>query len=117
MVKNRLIFTLHLNRGTFQLSRNFSLQAVGDLRWLWNSYRFEAIAHNIDELVVLNVSRSEEGYKEFTDTLSELTKNIFIPVAAGGWIRSLEDAFLLMRSGADKLVLNSDLFHNPELVH
>lgn len=116
MVKNRLIFTLHLNRGMFQLSRNFSLQAVGDLRWLRNSYHFDAIAHAIDELVVLNVARSTESIVEFAATLTELTKNIFIPVAVGGWIRSLDDAFLLMRSGADKLVLNTPLFHRPELV-
>ncbi len=45
MIKQRLIYTLLYARGKFQLSRNFSLQAVGDLAWLQDNYDFQTIAH------------------------------------------------------------------------
>ena len=40
----------------------------------------------------------------------------FVPISAGGGIRSLDDAKKLMSSGADKLVLNTPLFENPALI-
>ncbi len=116
MAKHRLIFTLLLEDGTYQLSRNFSLQSVGDLAWLKDFYNFNAISNSIDELILLNVSREENSLDEFAERLSELSQDCFMPISAGGRIRSLDDAKLLMRSGADKLVLNSPLFHTPTLV-
>lgn len=116
MAKHRLIFTLLLEEGTYQLSRNFSLQSVGDLAWLKDFYNFDAISNSIDELIVLNVSREEDSLTEFAERLSELSQDCFMPISAGGRVRSVDDAKLLMRSGADKLVLNSPLFTDPSLV-
>ena len=55
MAKSRLIFTLLMQNGVYMLSRNFSLQSVGDLNWVREYYNFDAIAFSIDELIVLNV--------------------------------------------------------------
>lgn len=89
------------------LSRNFRLQKVGNLRWLKNNYNFSRIAFSIDELIVLDVSRSERDEEKFCEHVRSLTEECFVPIAAGGGIRTLEQARKLLRSGADKIVVNS----------
>ncbi len=98
------------------LSRNFRLQRVGNLDWLQRNYNFSRIASFIDELIILDVSRGERNLNFFCETLKNLSSGCFVPIAAGGGIASLTYAKQLLRSGADKLVVNSSLFNNPELV-
>ena len=110
MVKKRLIFILLFADGYYMLSRNFRLQRVGDIRWLNKHYNFENIAFSIDELIVLDVSRQTRNVEHFCDHLKELCQQCFIPIAAGGGIRCRQDADRLLRSGADKIVLNTVLY-------
>lgn len=117
VIKKRLIFTLLLDDGIFQLSRNFSKQKVGDLHWLFNSYHAESILHSIDELVVLNVSRNNNTFDSFVNVLKELSEYCFMPIAAGGGIRTIEQARQIFHAGADKIVLNSTLFTDQDLVN
>lgn len=116
MLRKRVIFTLLYADGQFMLSRNFRLQKVGDLNWLQKNYDFSNVAFFIDELVVLDVSRGVRNFKMFCKTLEILSKGCFIPISAGGGIRSVEDAKNLLRSGADKIVINSALIDNLDLV-
>ncbi len=116
MLKKRLIFTLLHDSGSFMLSRNFRLQRVGDLEWLNRNYDFRKISRCIDEVVVLDVTRDNRNIEKFAKVLEEFTAGIFCPVSAGGGISSVSDAKLLLRSGADKVVLNSSLTENPKLV-
>lgn len=116
MLKKRLVFTLLFSDGSFMLSRNFRLQRIGDLEWLQRNYVFSNISEAIDELVILNVSRREPQMNQFTDMLKQLTKTCFIPIAAGGWVREANQAHQLLRSGADKVVLNTPIFGEPELI-
>jgi cyclase len=116
MSKKRVIFTLLFDGSDFVLSRNFRLQKVGNLDWLRKNYQFEKTARSIDELIVLNVCRSESSINDFAQALKTITFGCFVPVTAGGGVRSLEDATLLLRSGADKIVLNTLLHTDPEIV-
>ncbi len=116
MAKHRLIFTLLVDKGTYVLSRNFRLQRVGDLKWIKEYYDFNAIAFSIDELIVLNVERGDKDIKSFGKNLELLTANCFMPVAAGGGIKSVEAAFKLFDAGADKIVINTSLVKDLELV-
>lgn len=115
MVKKRLIFTLLYRNGKFNLSRNFSLQAVGDFNWLLENYDFENVMYYIDELIVLNVDR-ESKMDHFVESVQEIVKGCFIPIACGGGVRSIEDAYALLDAGADKIVLNSMMVDNPKEV-
>lgn len=116
MLKKRLIFTLLYCDGLYMLSRNFRLQAVGDLEWLRENYDFDAIAQSIDELVVLDVSRGERDTAAFARHLRELSASYFLPIAAGGGLRKLEDGYQLLAANADKLVVNSPIIDDPALV-
>ena len=99
------------------LSRNFRLQKVGDFKWLKKHYNFEKIASSIDELIILDVTREGRDINEFSSVVKDVIKNVFIPVACGGGIRTLDDAKLLLKSGADKIVVNTMLHSNKELIN
>lgn len=99
------------------LSRNFRLQQVGNLQWLKQYYNFNAIAFSIDELVILNVERTEpKNIDLFSQQVIELSKSCFMPIAAGGGIYSIEDGYKLLHSGADKLVINTPIIEQPALI-
>ena len=116
MLKKRIIFTLLYNSGSFMLSRNFRLQRVGTIDWLQKNYDFSRIAFYVDELIVLDVTRSGRDIRRFSEYLKILAKGCFAPIAAGGGIRKLSDARQLLRSGADKVVVNSVLLNDPQFV-
>jgi cyclase len=116
MLRKRIIFALIYSDGYFMQSRNFRLQKVGNLNWLEKNYKFQDIAFALDELIVLNASRGDKNISEFAETVSKLVNHVFIPIAAGGGIRTIEDADLLFKSGADKIVLNSLLVQNSYIV-
>lgn len=116
MLRKRIIFALIYSDEYFMQSRNFRLQKVGNLLWLERNYKFQKIATSLDELIVLNATKNNKSIDKFATTITKLVNDVFIPIAAGGGIRSLEDAELLFKSGADKIVLNSALIENPNLV-
>ena len=116
MLKKRVIFTLLYDNGYFMLSRNFRLQKVGDLQWLKKNYNFSHIAFSIDELIILDVTRGERNEEKFHDHVRSLNEECFIPIAAGGGIRTLEQARRLLRSGADKVVINTLLAENSSVI-
>lgn len=98
------------------LSRNFRLQKVGSLKWLQTNYNFSHISFSIDELVVIDVTRGERNTEAFSDALKALTEGCFVPIAAGGGVRTIEHARTLLRSGADKVVVNSTLYENSGFI-
>lgn len=115
-LKRRLIFELLWQKDAFWLSRNFRIQRAGDLAWIEKNYNFGVIADCIDELVVVNVSREDKRMEAFAAQLAALLKGCFVPLAAGGGVRSVDDARMLLRAGADKVVVNTPLFDDPGLL-
>jgi imidazole glycerol-phosphate synthase subunit HisF len=110
MLKKRVIFTLLYSNGQFMLSRNFRLQKVGNFEWLQSNYNFSQISFSIDELIVLDVTRGEKCIDSFCASLKKIANGCFVPIAAGGGVKSLESARKLLRSGADKIVINTSLY-------
>ena len=68
---------------------------------------------SVDEIVVLNVSKKPESKNQFVKTLERISKECFVPISAGGWINDHQYARNLLRSGADKLIINSAFYQNP----
>jgi len=116
MLRKRLIFTLIYNDGFFTQSRNFRLQKVGDIGWLEKNYGFKDLAFSLDELIVLNASREDKDIMGFATTLSKLVEDVFIPICAGGRLRCMKDAEILFENGADKIILNTVIYENKDLV-
>lgn len=116
MKKKRLIFTLLHNNGGYMLSRNFRLQRVGDAKWIYKNYNFSKIAFSIDELVILDVTRENRNQAKYIESYKKIISNVFVPIAIGGGIRTFEDARNLFLNGADKVVINTSIYKNPQLV-
>jgi cyclase len=106
----RLIFTLLYKDGYFVLSRNFRHQVVGKLSWVLKNYNLEEITNYIDELIIINISKNK-NLSEFCKIVDEVSKKTFIPIVVGGGIEDLEQVKILLKHGADKILINS-LFHN-----
>ncbi len=116
MLRKRIIFTLIYSDRSFNQSRNFRLQKVGDINWLEKNYKFKDIAFSLDEIVVINASKEKKENLLFASYLKKIVSCVFIPITAGGGIKSIEDAQLLFNNGADKLILNSLLYKRPDIV-
>ncbi len=116
MLKKRLIFTLLLNENNFVLSRNFNLQSFGDINWLMKQYDFKKISFSVDEIIILDVSRKNRSIENLCNHVKAINKLCFIPISAGGGINNVEDAKKILSSGADKVIINSNLFLNSSLI-
>ena len=69
-----------------------------------------------DELVFYDITASAEGRALFTDILRETPSRVFIPLTVGGGINTLEDFDRVLKSGADKVSVNSGAIKNPALI-
>ena len=69
-----------------------------------------------DELVFYDITASSEGRALFTDILTKVAKNVFIPLTVGGGINSPEDFDRVLKCGADKVSVNSGAIKNPEII-
>ncbi len=69
-----------------------------------------------DEIVVLDITATEEGRKPNFDLIQEIGSEAFMPFAYGGAIDNVEDAIRILKFGAEKIILNKIVFTNPQLV-
>lgn len=71
---------------------------------------------SVDEIVLLNVTRERDSRDRFREVVESVSRHCFVPLAVGGWVDDEDYAQALLRSGADKLVVNSILDSDPALV-
>ena len=69
-----------------------------------------------DEIVFLDVTASHEGRDADRDWVRRTAERVFIPLSVGGGVGRVEDAERLLRSGADKVGINTAPLDRPELV-
>lgn len=69
-----------------------------------------------DEIVLLDISATNEGRATLLETVRRTAIQIFIPFTVGGGIRSLEDAAAVFAAGADKVSINTAALEDPALI-
>jgi cyclase len=113
MLAKRLIACLDVRDGCVVKGVNFEgLRSAGDPAALAKRYNVEGI----DELVVLDVTATLESRRALADTIRQVSAELFIPLAVGGGIGSLEDARAAVEAGADKVSINSAALRDPDLI-
>jgi imidazole glycerol-phosphate synthase subunit HisF len=113
MLKKRIIPCLDVKDGKVVKGINFiDLKFAGSPVILAKKYYEE----NADEIVLLDITASNENRKTMIDIVKKVAKEIFIPLTVGGGINSINDIRDLLNAGADKVSINSFAIKNPNLI-
>ena len=113
MLVNRLIPVLLLqDQGLYKTVKFKKPVYVGDPRNAVKIFNEK----EVDELCLLDIGASKESKEPDFDFIGELTNECFMPIAYGGGITSLDHIKRLFSLGVEKVVLNSVLFTQPDLV-
>lgn len=114
MLTKRIIPCLDIKDGRTVKGVNFiNLIDAGDPVELAKIYANEGA----DELVFLDISATEEKRKTLLKLIERVAEQVNIPFTVGGGISSIEDVELLLKSGADKVSINSSAVKNPNLIN
>jgi len=113
MLKHRLIPNVIVNNGMVVQSINFkhtnvvsnAITAVD----FFNSWA-------VDEIIVLDVSRTATFRPNFHKIIGGLSKRCFVPLTVGGWIKDIREIQQLLREGADKVSINTEAVKNPDFI-
>jgi len=113
MLAKRIIPCLDINNGRTVKGINFvNIRDAGDPVELAMHYSRQGA----DELVFLDITATVEKRKTLVALVKKVAEQINIPFTVGGGINSVENAFELLRNGADKISINSAAFRNPQLI-
>jgi cyclase len=70
----------------------------------------------VDELIIVDIMATRENREPDYETISEFSGECFMPLSVGGGVRTIDHIKKLLRVGADKVVINSAAYENPELI-
>jgi cyclase len=113
VLSKRIIACLDVRDGQVVKGINFEgLRSAGDPAELARRYNVEGI----DELVILDITATLERRRALADTIQAVARELFIPLAVGGGIRTEGDAAAAVEAGADKVSLNTAALSNPGLI-
>ena len=114
MLTKRIIPCLDVKNGRTVKGVNFeNLRDAGDPVELAKVYAEEGA----DELVFLDIAATLENRKTLADLVKRVAQQVNIPFTVGGGISSVEDVSILLKSGADKVSVNSSAVRRPELIN
>src|ERR1700719_4201579 len=113
MLSKRITACLDVRDGHVVKGVNFEgLRSAGDPAELARRYNGEGI----DELVILDITATLERRRALAETIHAVARELFIPLAVGGGIRTEDDAAAAIDAGADKGSLNTAALSNPSLI-
>ncbi len=113
MLTKRIIPCLDIKDGRTVKGVNFvKLRDAGDPVELGQAYAEQGA----DELVFLDITATHENRKTLAELVKRIARNVNIPFTVGGGISSLEDVSTLLKSGADKISVNSAAVRRPSLI-
>src|SRR6266516_1897506 len=113
MLSKRIIACLDVRDGQVVKGINFEgLRTAGDPADLARRYNVEGV----DELVILDITATLERRRALADTIGRVARELFIPLAVGGGIRTEDDAAAAIEAGADKVSLNTAALAEPALI-
>ncbi|WP_114570164.1 imidazole glycerol phosphate synthase subunit HisF [Exiguobacterium flavidum] len=113
MLMKRIIPCLDVKEGRVVKGVKFqNLRDLGDPVAVAKHY----YEQGADELVLLDISATQEGRDTMLDIVERVAEVIYMPFTVGGGIKTVEDAKRLIRAGADKVSLNSSALKDPNII-
>ena len=113
MVAKRIIPCLDVKDGKVVKGIHFrNLRFAGDPVENASYYSKEGA----DEIVFLDISATIEGRKTMVEVVKRVAEVVFIPLTVGGGIKKLSDIEEILKSGADKISINTAAVRNPDLI-
>lgn len=113
MLTRRVVVCLDVRGGRVVKGTQFvNLRDVGDPVELATRYEREGA----DEIVFLDISASAEDRGTLLDVVRRTAERLFIPLTVGGGVRTVDDVGRALRSGADKVSINSAAVSRPEVL-
>ncbi|MCS5712330.1 HisA/HisF-related TIM barrel protein [Candidatus Berkiella aquae] len=79
-------------------------------------YALDYYQQGADELIYLDIVASLYGRNGIFELVKNTVQNVFIPLTAGGGIRTLHDVEKMLHSGADKVAVNTAAIKNPHFI-
>ena len=112
-VAKRIIPCLDVDKGRVVKGVNFlNIRDAGDPVEIAKRYDTEGA----DEITMLDITASHETRDTTYKTVESIASQVFIPLTVGGGVRKIEDVKKLLRSGADKVSINTSAVENPGFV-
>lgn len=113
MLTRRVIACLDVRAGRVVKGVRFrKLRDVGDPVEL--ALRYEA--EGADEITFLDISATVEERSTTLELVRRTAERLFIPLTVGGGVRSADDVGAVLRSGADKVAMNSGAVAHPAVI-
>lgn len=113
MLARRIIPCLDVRNGRVVKGKNFKdIQDVDDPARLGKFYSDSGA----DELVFYDITASNEERKTSLEFVKKVAHEINIPFSVGGGVSTIDDFKFILRSGADKVSVNSSAVRNPNLI-
>ncbi|MBR5382027.1 MAG: imidazole glycerol phosphate synthase subunit HisF [Oscillospiraceae bacterium] len=113
MITRRIIPCLDIRDGQVVKGVNFEgVREIADPVALASYYN----ESGADELVFYDITASYENRGLFTDVLRRVAAQVFIPLTVGGGINSVSDFDRMLKSGADKVSVNTGAIRSPQLI-
>lgn len=88
------------------------LRVIGDPE----AYATDYYHQGIDELIYMDIVASLYQRNHLHDLVSRTARQVFVPITVGGGIRSADDVRAILRSGGDKVGVNTAAVSRPELI-
>jgi cyclase len=113
MIKSRIIARLDVKGPNLIKGIHLEgLRVMGDPQEFATGYYQDGI----DEIIYMDVVASLYGRNNLSHIVEHTARDVFVPITVGGGIRSVEDARGALRSGADKVAINTAAINRPELI-
>jgi len=114
MLTKRLIACFDIKNGMVTKAQNFqdNIDVAPAAELAQTVYE-----NQIDELIFYDITASAEKRKTDIETVKKVAERVFIPFTVGGGIKNLDDMYDVLKSGAEKISIDSMAVRNPQIIN
>ena len=113
MLKNRLIPIIIVKNELIVQSFNFKrFLPIGKIKTAIEFF----VNWDVDEIIILDIDATKQGRGPQLEVIKSASRECFVPLTVGGGINSVESIKSVLRSGADKISINSYAIENPKFI-